>query len=332
MSGAGMSAPGMSGPLLEVRDLARHFRRRGGQPPLKAVDGVSFTIAPGTVLGVVGESGCGKSTLARLVMALDRPSRGQVLFEDQDLFAQRASALARLRRGFQMVFQDPYGSLDPRQRVARIVGEPLHLEPAARHGRARRARIEEALAAVGLGPADAERYPHQFSGGQRQRIAIARALVSRPKLVVADEPVSALDLSIQAQVLNLLMDLRDRQGLAFLFISHNLAVVEALADRIAVMYRGRFVETGPAEAIFRRPLHPYTRLLLAAEPRLDQPHRRADKVSAPAAPPLSPSDWATGCAFADRCPYVVADCRSRAPSLAALGPEHDVACHRAGEI
>jgi peptide/nickel transport system ATP-binding protein len=302
---------------------------------LKAVDGVSFAIAPGTVLGVVGESGCGKSTLARLVMALDRPSAGRVLFEGQDLFAQQPAALARLRRGFQMVFQDPYGSLDPRQRVARIVAEPLHLEPAAPRGRERRKRINEALADVGLTAEDAVRYPHQFSGGQRQRIAIARALISRPKLVVADEPVSALDLSIQAQVLNLLMDLRDRQGLAFLFISHNLAVVEALADRIAVMYRGRFVETGPAEAIFRRPMHPYTRLLLEAEPRLDAPRRHTRE-----GPPLevqrkaraTPAGWSTGCAFAARCPHVVAECRSRVPAPVAIDAEHAAVCHRVGKI
>jgi oligopeptide/dipeptide ABC transporter ATP-binding protein len=325
----------VNGTLLEVRDLARHYRQRGGQSLLKAVDGVSFAIAPGTVLGVVGESGCGKSTLARLVMALDRPSGGQVLFEGQDLFTQRGGALARLRRGFQMVFQDPYGSLDPRQRVGRIVAEPLHLEPAALRGRERRERVEQVLSDVGLGPEDAQRHPHQFSGGQRQRIAIARALVSRPKLVVADEPVSALDLSIQAQVLNLLMDLRDRQGLAFLFISHNLAVVEALADRIAVMYHGRFVETGPAEAIFRRPMHPYTRLLMAAEPRLNAPRRhgrRAAPAQTASEVPVLPTDWTTGCAFAARCPHVVAECHSRVPVPVAFEREHAVACHRLGKI
>jgi peptide/nickel transport system ATP-binding protein len=324
----------VSGAVIEVRDLARHYRQRGGGV-LKAVDGVSFAIVPGTVLGVVGESGCGKSTLARLVMALDRPSAGRVLFEGQELFSQRPAALARLRRGFQMVFQDPYGSLDPRQPVARIVAEPLHLEPAAPRGRQRRERINEALADVGLTAEDAARYPHQFSGGQRQRIAIARALISRPKLVVADEPVSALDLSIQAQVLNLLMDLRDRQGLAFLFISHNLAVVEALADRIAVMYRGRFVEIGPAEAIFRRPMHPYTRLLMEAEPRLDRPRRwmrKAPPAQAAREAPAAPADWTTGCAFAARCPHVTTECRVRVPAPVGIDGEHVAACHRVGEI
>jgi peptide/nickel transport system ATP-binding protein len=325
----------VSGMVLEVRDLARHYRQRGTGNVLKAVDGVSFAIAPGTVLGVVGESGCGKSTLARLVMALDRPSAGHVLFEGQELFSQRPPALARLRRGFQMVFQDPYGSLDPRQPVARIVAEPLHLESAAPRGRQRRERINEALAEVGLTAEDAARYPHQFSGGQRQRIALARALISRPKLVVADEPVSALDLSIQAQVLNLLMDLRDRQGLAFLFISHNLAVVEALADHIAVMYCGRFVETGPAEAIFRRPVHPYTRLLMDAELGLDGPGRHAREVPRPEVQRearTAPAGWATGCAFAARCPHAVAECRVRVPAPVAIDGGHVAACHRVGEI
>ena len=239
----------MSAPVLEVRNLTRHFRGRGGAAALKAVDGVSFQIEEGSTLGVVGESGSGKTTLARLSMALDRPTAGEVIFAGHDLFAQPAAELARLRRGFQMVFQDPYGSLDPRMSVGRIIAEPLHIEPSAPRGAARRARVAEVLAEVGLEPSDAARRPHQFSGGQRQRIAIARALISRPRLVIADEPVSALDLSVQAQVLNLLMDLRDRERLAFLFISHNLAVVQFLADRIAVMYRGRFVETGPAEEI-----------------------------------------------------------------------------------
>jgi len=315
--------------VLEVRDLARHFRGRGGAVALKAVDGVSFEIAEGSTLGVVGESGSGKTTLARLVMALDRPTAGEVIFAGHDLFAQPAAELARLRRGFQMVFQDPYGSLDPRMSVGRIIAEPLHLEPSAPRGAARRARVAEVLADVGLEPSDAGRRPHQFSGGQRQRIAIARALISRPRLVIADEPVSALDLSVQAQVLNLLMDLRDRERLAFLFISHNLAVVEFLADRIAVMYRGRFVETGPAEEIFRRPMHPYTRLLLESEPRLASGRRRARPA------PLREDragDWTHACAFAPRCPHATMDCTARTPAPTALAAGHDVTCHHAGKI
>jgi peptide/nickel transport system ATP-binding protein len=317
----------VSAPLLEVRGLTRHFRQRGSAP-IKAVDGVSFRIEEGSTLGIVGESGSGKSTLARLVMALDRPSAGAVFFAGENLFAQTARRLASLRRGFQMVFQDPYGSLDPRQRVARIVAEPLHLDPAAPRGAARRARVGEVLTQVGLTAADGGRLPHQFSGGQRQRIAIAQALVSRPRLVVADEAVSALDLSVQAQVLNLLMDLRDRHGLAYLFISHNLAVVEVLADRIAVMYRGRFVEMGPADAIFRRPLHPYTRLLLEALPRIDAPHIRGrSRLGAEGI-----AGWTNACAFAPRCPHATMACRTQAPAMLAVDEGHEVMCHYAGEI
>ena len=264
--------------LVEVRDVESHYGRRADQTLTKAVDGVSFAIAPGTIFGIVGESGCGKSTLARVVMGLNRPTRGQVLFEGEDIFAKSRSELLRLRRGFQMVFQDPRGSLDPRQSVGRIVAEPLFLYPDAPRGKARKDLIEETLASVGLQPSDADRRPHEFSGGQRQRIAIARAIIGRPKLIVADEPVSALDVSVQAQVLNLIMDLRDRYGLAFLFISHSLAVVEMISDRVGVMYRGNFVETGPAHEVFNRPVHAYTKKLIDAEPRIDQPRKHGRAV------------------------------------------------------
>jgi peptide/nickel transport system ATP-binding protein len=264
--------------LVEVRDVESHYGRRADQSLTKAVDGVSFAIAPGTIFGIVGESGCGKSTLARVVMGLNRPTRGQVLFEGEDIFAKSRSELLRLRRGFQMVFQDPRGSLDPRQSVGRIVAEPLFLDPDAPRGKARKDLIEETLASVGLQPSDADRRPHEFSGGQRQRIAIARAIIGRPKLIVADEPVSALDVSVQAQVLNLIMDLRDRYGLAFLFISHSLAVVEMISDRVGVMYRGNFVETGPAHEVFNRPVHAYTKKLINAEPRIDQPRKHGRAV------------------------------------------------------
>jgi len=256
----------VSAPLLEVEALSRHY---GGRA---AVDGVSFSLRPGEVFGIVGESGSGKSTLARMVMALDRPSGGRVMFEGKDLFALGPAALRQARRGFQMVFQDPNGSLDPRMRVGRIIAEPLHLRPSL-NGQARRELVAQALASVGLAPEHALRYPHEFSGGQRQRIAIARALVTGPALIVADEPVSALDLSVQAQILNLLMDLRDQQGLAILLISHNLAVVAQIADTVAVMREGRFVETGPAAQVLTRPSHPYAQALLDAVPRLDAPRR-----------------------------------------------------------
>ncbi|WP_442580768.1 dipeptide ABC transporter ATP-binding protein [Mesorhizobium sp. ASY16-5R] len=260
-------------PVLQVVSLERDYRSLSGHVLTKAVDGVSFAIERGNIFGIVGESGCGKSTLSRIVMGLDRPTGGRVLFEGEDLFSKPPRALRQLRRGFQMVFQDPQGSLDPRQSVASIIAEPLYLDPMAARGRERKDLIAEALVSVGLLPEDAERYPHQFSGGQRQRIAIARALICRPKLVVADEPVSALDLSVQAQVLDLIRDLRDRHGIAFLFISHSLAVVQSIADEVGVMHRGNFVETGKARDIFRNPQHVYTQRLIEAEPRIEQPRR-----------------------------------------------------------
>ena len=262
----------MSPPLLQVQHLGQRYRLPrtrllGPAPTLQALDDLSFTLRAGRSLGIVGESGSGKSTLARLVMALERPSAGRVLFDGQDLNALPPAALKRARAGFQMVLQDPFGSLDPRRRVGQTVTEPLALtgvsDPAERAE-----RTAEALEAVGLRASDGARYPHEFSGGQRQRIAIARALITRPRLIVADEPVSALDVSVQAQVLNLMQDLQDRFGVTYLFISHDLAVVDLVCDDVIVLQHGRRVEQGPADTVFRHPQHPYTQRLLAALPGL----------------------------------------------------------------
>jgi peptide/nickel transport system ATP-binding protein len=310
----------MSAPLLEVSGLRKTFPLpRAGwlqpRPQRIAVDGVDFVVEAGRSFGIVGESGSGKSTLARLVMALTTPSAGEVRLEGRSLFALSRADLKAARANFQMVFQDPYGSLDPRQRVARIVGEPLAGTRAAKA-----ARVADALAAVGLGPEAATRYPHEFSGGQRQRIAIARALVTRPKLVVADEPVSALDVSIQAQVLNLMCDLQRDAGVTYLLISHDLAVVGHVCETIAVMFHGRFVEQGPADLLLTSPAHPYMRELVAAAPRLDT------QGTPPAPAPPFPQA-ATGCRYAPRCPLATRRCLAEEPALRALNDGRRVACH-----
>lgn len=267
-----MSYNATSAPLLEVKHLGRRFALpRAGlfQPAgaLQALSDVSFTLQPGKSLGIVGESGSGKSTLARLVMALDTPTEGQVLFQGVDVHQTHGPALRQLRSGFQMVFQDPYGSLDPRQKVLAIVTEPVRTLQHASGGRSEwHERAAQAMSEVGLRTADLDKYPHEFSGGQRQRIAIARALITRPALIVADEPVSALDVSVQAQVLNLMMDLQDRYGLSYLFVSHDLAVVNLMCDDVLVLQSGRVVEHGTASQIFQQPVHPYTRSLLSAVP------------------------------------------------------------------
>jgi peptide/nickel transport system ATP-binding protein len=327
--------------LLEVRDLAKHYklpreRLLRPAPVVEALRGVSFTLRAGHSLGIVGESGSGKSTLARLVMALEAPSAGSVQLLGRDLHALSPTELRDARRDFQMVFQDPYGSLDPRQRVARIVAEPLTDIDAAQ---ARR-RVGEALDAVGLRASDAAKYPHEFSGGQRQRIAIARALITRPRLIVADEPVSALDVSVQAQVLNLLQDLKDAFGVTYLFISHDIAVVDHVCDEVAVLYAGRIVERGTPEVLFRTAAHPYTRLLMAAVPdprSVPSPDR--DRAGSPRVPVAEASSKvvpagprAAGCSFAARCPYRQPRCLEEAPALRALAGGHLAACHRAEAV
>ncbi|CCE08183.1 putative oligopeptide ABC transporter (ATP binding protein) [Bradyrhizobium sp. STM 3843] len=317
-------------PLLDVQDLVQRYAlpreslfRAPGE--VLALNGVSAQVMAGQSLGVVGESGSGKSTFARLVMALEQPTSGSVKLSGRDLNAMPADELRRARRDFQMVFQDPYGSLDPRQTIARIVAEPL--TALGRLDRASlRERVGTVLRQVGLRDADMDKYPHEFSGGQRQRIAIARALITQPKLIVADEPVSALDVSVQAQVLNLLEDLQDEFGLSYILISHDLAVVDYLCDEVAVMYLGRVVEQGRPEDLFERCGHPYTRALLEAVPRA-----QAGAIRRRRAAPVNVSQSATtaGCAYAPRCPLADGHCREAAPALRAIGAQHLAACHKA---
>ncbi len=310
-------------PLLEVQGLTKRFRLRGGGT-VHAVEDASFAIAPGESLGLVGESGSGKTTLARLIALLYRPSAGTIAFDGRDVASLSRREIKGLRRQIQMIFQDPFGALDPRMTVEAIIAEPLRIH--RRGSRAERARtVRRLMEAVGLSPRLAERYPHEFSGGQRQRIGIARALALDPRLVIADEPVSALDVSVQSQVLNLLLDLREARGLAYLFIAHDLAVVEQMADRVAVMYAGRIVEIAPREALFAAPAHPYTRALIAAAPRLGAGKRRPG--DAPPGEPPSLIAPPPGCAFHPRCPLAEARCRVERPALARVADDHRAACH-----
>jgi len=317
-------------PLLDVKDLEQRYalpRESLFRPPgqVRALNGVNVQVAAGKSLGIVGESGSGKSTFARLVMALERPTSGQVALLGRDLNRITADELRRARRDFQMVFQDPYGSLDPRQTIARIVAEPLTvLEGADRT--TFRERVAAVLRQVGLRDADMDKYPHEFSGGQRQRIAIARALITQPKLIVADEPVSALDVSVQAQVLNLMQDLQEQFGLSYVLISHDLAVVDYLCDEVAVMYLGRIVEQGRPEDLFEHCAHPYTRALLEAVPRARAGGGRRRRGSRAIA---SHSAATTGCPYVVRCPLADQHCREALPALRKVGEGHLAACHRA---
>jgi oligopeptide/dipeptide ABC transporter ATP-binding protein len=322
----------MSMPVLAVEGLTKHFPVERGilrraVAWVRAVDGVDFDIAPGETLCLVGESGCGKSTVARLVLRLTEPTSGAIRLRGTDITTLSEAAMAPYRRRVQMVFQDPYASLNPRLRVGQIVGEPLENFEAL--GTAERAeRVGAILAKVGLRPEAAGRYPFEFSGGQRQRIGIARALALRPELIVADEPVSALDVSVQAQVLNLLMDLQEEFGLAFLFVSHDLAVVEHIGHRIAVMYLGHIVEIGPKDEVLSDPQHPYTQALIAAAPVPDPRARRERFVLEGDVPsPLNPPP---GCRFHTRCPVAVARCREEQPALREIARGRRAACHLVG--
>jgi oligopeptide/dipeptide ABC transporter ATP-binding protein len=318
-----------SKPILEVKDLKKHFPIKKGLLQrtvghVYAVDGVSFSIAPGETLGLVGESGCGKSTVGRVVLRLIEPTSGSIELEGRDLTSLSKSELRPYRRQMQIIFQDPFSSLDPRMTAGEIVAEPLRVHKIARR-RERRDRVAALFERVGLRRAQMDNYPHQFSGGQRQRIGIARALALNPKLIIGDEPVSALDVSIQAQVINLLMDLQRDLGLGYLFISHNLAVVEHISHRIAVMYLGRLVEYADKRTIFTNPKHPYTEALLAAVPVPDPAIKRDKRVVQGDVP--SPMRPPPGCHFHTRCPYAVERCRVEVPQLRDLGGGQLVACH-----
>jgi oligopeptide/dipeptide ABC transporter ATP-binding protein len=324
----------VTAPLVQVENLTRHFAGKRGlftwaAPPIRAVEDVSFSIAPGEVVGLVGESGSGKSTIGRTLLRLVEPTRGTVRFRGDDIGKVSAGALRKLRQHMQIVFQDPYASLDPRKRVEDIIGDILDIHGLA-SGPQRRTRVVELLSEVGLGSEHLARFPHQFSGGQRQRISIARALASNPDFIVADEPVSALDVSVQAQIVNLLADLRRRRGLTMLFVSHDLSIIEYLSDRVIVLYLGRIVELAPARELYARPRHPYTRALLSATPVPDPDAKRTRIVLSGELP--SPANPPSGCVFHTRCPHATDLCKREIPRLEETSPGHTVACWRKDEI
>jgi oligopeptide transport system ATP-binding protein len=329
----------MPEPVLQIRDLVKHFPLTRGilfqhqVGAIKAVDGVSAELYDGETLGLVGESGCGKSTLARLLMALERPTSGSVRFHGEDIFALSGSALRALRRRIQIILQDPYTSLNPRMTVGDIVAEPFEIHRDAAPKGSVRGRVRELLEVVGLDPDHLGRYPHQFSGGQRQRIGIARALALRPEVIVCDEPVSALDVSVQAQVINLLAELQSEFGLSYVFIAHDLSVVRHVSDRVAVMYLGKLVETGTHAQIYDHPTHPYTQALLSVIPQPDPTQRGTRREILLEGDVPSPADPPSGCRFRTRCFKAQQVCAESEPELVERpGSEHPSACHFAGPL
>jgi oligopeptide transport system ATP-binding protein len=322
--------------VLEVEDLVKHFpltqgivfKRRIGE--VKAVDGVSFQLRKGETLGIVGESGCGKSTLAKLLMRLEEPTSGKATFKGKNIFDLRGKALRAMRRNIQIVFQDPYASLNPRMTVGDIIGEPFDIHPEVEPRGGRRKRVQELLDVVGLNPEHINRYPHQFSGGQRQRIGIARGLALKPEIIICDEPVSALDVSVQAQVMNLLEKLQNEFSLSYIFIAHDLSVVRHIADRVGVMYLGKIVEQGTDEQIYERPTHPYTQALLSAVPVPDPSVRGQRQQIILAGDPPSPANPPSGCRFRTRCWKATELCAEEEPALVVRpGTDHASACHYA---
>ena len=319
--------------LLQARDVCKWFPINGWffekKRYVQAVDHISFDLYQGETLGLVGESGCGKTTLARTVLRLIEPTGGQILFDGKDLMAQSKTELRALRKDMQIVFQDPYSSLHPRMSVRQIIEEPMRIRSLYTGAGEREKRVKELLNMVGLNETHMDRYPHEFSGGQRQRIVIARALATEPKLIICDEPVSALDVSVRAQILNLLRELQEKLGLTYLFISHDLSVVEHLCDRVAIMYLGQMVELGSTDAIFSRPLHPYTKALLSAAPQVGRFSRR-DRMLLEGDIP-SPADPPSGCRFRTRCPYATDAC-AQLPQWEEVESGHSVLCHRFREL
>jgi oligopeptide transport system ATP-binding protein len=319
-------------PLLEVTDLVKHFPIKSGMvvdrevARVRAVDGVSFTLAEGETLGLVGESGCGKSTLCRAIMQLTTPTSGSVRFAGEELVGRSRRDLRAIRRQLQMIFQDPFASLNPRKRVGQIIGDPMELHGIARGGDLKR-RVQDLLDRVGLSAEHYNRFPHEFSGGQRQRIGIARALALRPKLIVADEPVSALDVSVQAQIINLLEDVQDEFGLSYLFVAHDLGVVRHVSDRIAVMYLGKIVENSGADELYDKPVHPYSNALLSAVPIPDPARNSARQRLVLEGDVPSPIDPPSGCRFHTRCPWCTEVCTTEEPALIEHRPNHAAACH-----
>jgi len=316
----------MSNEILSVKNISKIYESSGGgfgrKNKVSALDGVSFNLAQGETLGIVGESGCGKSTLGRIISRLDSPTSGEIIYKGNDIAKKSLAAMRPLRKEIQFIFQDPYASLNPRRQIGAIIEEPMRIHGVSKDER--RARAHELLEKVGLDKNSYEKYPHEFSGGQRQRVVIARALTLKPELIIADEPVSALDVSIQAQVLNLFKELQDEMKLTYVFVAHDLGVVRHISDRIAVMYLGKIVELGSVEEIYNNPQHPYTKALLSANPRIDQSAQSTRQILTGDIP--SPLNRPSGCSFHTRCPIAVAECSTHEPELRRIGAV-DVACN-----